>query len=53
MNNGTSVYKKPVKFNPSVSDWQYTLQAFTLSDGISAVKTPVKIKIRLNCTIGK
>ena len=45
--DGTSKYKTPALFNPAVSDWQYTSHAFTLSDGTSAVKTPVKIKVHL------
>ncbi len=45
--DGTSKYKMPALFNPSVSGWQYTSYAFTLSDGTSAVKTPVKIKVHL------
>ena len=45
--DGTSKYKMPAVFNPSVSGWQYTSYAFTLSDGTSAVKTPVKIKVHL------
>ncbi len=33
----------PALFNPSVSGWQYTSYAFTLSDGTSAVKRLLKL----------
>lgn len=43
----STIWKTPAEFNTSVSGWQYTAQAFTLSDGTSASKTPVKISVYL------
>ena len=45
--DGTEVWKTPALFNYTISDWQYTAQTFTLSDGTSANKTPTKISIYL------
>ena len=47
-NDGTSIYKRPVLFNPDVTSWQYSSGVFTLSDGTSAVKTPVSITVYCN-----
>lgn len=33
------------KFNIAVDDWQYTMSTFDLSDGTSANKTPVEIRV--------
>ena len=45
--DNTEVWKEPAEFNTTVSEWQYTAQAFTLSDGTSANKTPKQISIYL------
>ncbi|MCH5296100.1 MAG: RHS repeat protein, partial [Ruminococcus sp.] len=46
--DGTSVYKDPAEFNYSVSGWQFTSAAFTLSDETSKTKTPTSIRIYLS-----
>lgn len=43
--DGTSVWKTPVTFNYTVTDWQYASTAFDLSDGTSTKKTPTAITI--------
>ena len=45
--DGTQKWQDAAEFNTTVSEWQYTARAFTLSDGTSAVKTPVSIDIVL------
>ncbi len=45
--DGSSKWKLTANFNNSVSDWQYSAQAFDLSDGSSTGKTPVKISVYL------
>ncbi|MDE5985580.1 MAG: hypothetical protein K2H13_10040, partial [Eubacterium sp.] len=39
------VWKPAACFNNAVSDWQYAMSTFDLSDGTSANKTPVEIRI--------
>lgn len=39
------IWKPEAKFNNAVGEWQYALQTFDLSDGTSANKTPVSIRI--------
>lgn len=44
--DGSVAWQEPANFNHSISDWQFTTQAFTLSDGNSATnKTPVSITV--------
>ena len=46
--SGEPVWKTPAEFNYSISDWQYTSAAFTLSDeNSSTTRTPVSITICL------
>lgn len=46
--SGEPVWKTPAEFNYSISDWQYTSAAFTLSDeNASTTRTPVSITICL------
>ncbi len=46
--NYPSVYKTAAEFNYTVSDWQYTSTAFTLSDGDdSTTRTPIAVRIYL------
>ncbi len=44
--DGTSVWKAPAEFNHSISDWQFTSAAFTLSDNNSNTnKSPSSITV--------
>ena len=42
---GDPVWKQAAEFNRSISDWQFTSSAFTLDDGTTANRTPVRIDI--------
>ncbi len=47
--DGTYVYKPAAEFNYTISDWQYTSTAFTLSDGDDdTAKTPTAVRIYLS-----
>ena len=44
--DGSTAWKEPANFNHSISDWQFSSSAFTLSDGNSSTsKTPVSITV--------
>ena len=44
---GDPVWKQAAEFNRSISDWQFASSAFTLDDGTTANRTPVRIDIYL------
>ncbi len=47
--DGTKINKPAAEFNYTLSDWQYTSTAFTLSDGNNSVtRTPTSIRIYLS-----
>lgn len=45
--DGSTEVKNPPNFNTTITDWQYSSYAFTLSDGTSATKTPIAIRVFL------